>query len=64
MGRLSPFQRYAVAGLLTVMALSLALVGQDTWGSAATYSFFLVSCGDPHQSTRDLRHALRRRDRS
>jgi PAS domain S-box-containing protein len=41
MGRLSPFQRYAVAGLLTVMALSLALVGQGTWGSAATYSFFL-----------------------
>jgi PAS domain S-box-containing protein len=41
MGRLSPFRRYAVAGLLTVMALSLALVGQGTWGSAATYSFFL-----------------------
>ena len=41
MGRLSPFQRYAVAGLLTVMALGLALVGQGTWGSAATYSFFL-----------------------
>src|SRR3954447_9769530 len=41
MGRLSPSQRYAVAGLLTVMALSLALVGQGTWGSAATYSFFL-----------------------
>src|SRR3954469_15437984 len=41
MGRLSPFQRYAVAGLLIVMALSLALVGQGTWGSAATYSFFL-----------------------
>ena len=41
MGRLSSFQRYAVAGLLTVMALSLALVGQGTWGSAATYSFLL-----------------------
>jgi Domain of unknown function (DUF4118) len=41
MGRLSPFRRYAVAGLLTVMALSLALIGEGTWGSAATYSFFL-----------------------
>ncbi len=41
MGRLSPLRRYAVAGLLTMMALSLALVGQGTWGSAATYSFFL-----------------------
>ena len=41
MGRLSPFQRYAVAGLLTVTALSLALAGERTWGSAATYAFFL-----------------------
>jgi PAS domain S-box-containing protein len=41
MGRLPPVRRYAVAGLLTVMALSLALIGEGTWGSAATYSFFL-----------------------
>lgn len=41
MGRLSPFQRYAVAGFLTVLALSLALIGQGTWGTAATYSFLL-----------------------
>jgi PAS domain S-box-containing protein len=41
MRRLSPFRRYAVAGLLTVAALSLALLGQGTWGTAATYSFLL-----------------------
>src|SRR5207244_12264960 len=41
MRRLSPFRRCPVAGLLIVMALSLALAGQGTWGSAATYSFFL-----------------------
>ena len=41
MWRLSLFQRYVVAGLLTVLALSLALAGEGTWGAAATYSFFL-----------------------
>jgi PAS domain S-box-containing protein len=41
MDRLSPLRRYTVAGLLTVLALSLALVGEGTWGAAATYSFFL-----------------------
>src|SRR4051794_533087 len=39
--RLSPLRRYTVAGLLTTLALSLALVGEGAWGAAATYSFFL-----------------------
>src|SRR3954471_15501407 len=33
--------RYAAAGLLTALALSLALLGEGVWGAAATYSFFL-----------------------
>src|SRR3954471_7193450 len=41
MWRLSVLRRYVVAGLLTALALSLALVGEGTWGAAATYSFFL-----------------------
>jgi PAS domain S-box-containing protein len=41
MGRLSLFQRYAIAGLLTATALSLPMIGHGSWGSAATYSFLL-----------------------
>src|SRR4051794_22547352 len=41
MWRLSLLRRYVVAGLLTALALSLALAGEGTWGAAATYSFFL-----------------------
>src|SRR3954471_10555527 len=41
LGRLSPLRQYTAAGLLTALALSLALVGEGTWGAAATYSFFL-----------------------
>src|SRR5256885_941323 len=39
--RLSPLPSYTVAGLLTTLALSLALLGEGVWGAAATYSFFL-----------------------
>src|SRR3954454_13235222 len=41
MWRLSLLRRYVVAGLLTALALSLALLGEGVWGAAATYSFFL-----------------------
>ena len=41
MGPLSPVRRYAVAGLLTLAALTLALPGQDAWGAGVTYSFLL-----------------------
>jgi hypothetical protein len=30
--RMSPVRRYTVAGLLTTLALSLALVGEEAWG--------------------------------
>jgi PAS domain S-box-containing protein len=43
MPRLSPLRRYSVAALLTLLALSLALLGERTWGPAATYSFFLAA---------------------
>jgi PAS domain S-box-containing protein len=39
--RLSSLPRYTAAGLLTALALSLALLGEGIWGAAATYSFFL-----------------------
>src|SRR3954469_16701300 len=41
MWRLSLLRRYVGAALLTALALGLALVGEGTWGAAATYSFFL-----------------------
>ena len=41
MRRLSPARRYIVAALLTILALSLALLTADTFGAAATYSFLL-----------------------
>jgi K+-sensing histidine kinase KdpD len=34
-------RRYTIATLLTLLALSLGLLGAGTWGAAATYSFFL-----------------------
>ena len=34
-------RRYSIAVLLTSLALALGLVGQGTWGAAATYSLFL-----------------------
>src|SRR6476646_5199236 len=43
MPRLSPLRRYSVAAVLTLLALSLALLGERTWGPAATYSFFLAA---------------------
>jgi PAS domain S-box-containing protein len=39
--RLSPLRRYTFAVLLTLLALSLGLLGAGSWGAAATYSFFL-----------------------
>jgi PAS domain S-box-containing protein len=39
--RMSSLRRYIAAGLLTALALSLALLGEGIWGAAATYSFFL-----------------------
>src|SRR5438067_1276954 len=41
MRRLSSARRYTVAILLTLLALSLALLGEGTWGVAGTYSLFL-----------------------
>jgi PAS domain S-box-containing protein len=38
---LSSLRRYAIAVLLTLLALSLGLAGAGALGSAATYSFFL-----------------------
>jgi PAS domain S-box-containing protein len=38
---LSTIRRYAIAILLTLLALSIGLLGESTWGAAATYSFFL-----------------------
>jgi len=38
---LSGRRRYTIAVLLTLLALSLGLLGADSWGAAATYSFFL-----------------------
>lgn len=38
---MSWFRRYAIAALLTSLALALGLLGADVWGAAATYSFFL-----------------------
>ena len=38
---LTVFRRYAIALLLTLLALSLGLLGAGSWGAAATYSFFL-----------------------
>jgi len=43
MPRLSPVRRYSVAALLTLLALALGLLGERTWGPAATYSFFLAA---------------------
>ena len=43
MPRLSPVRRYSAAALFTLLALSLGLVGERTWGPAATYSFFLAA---------------------
>jgi PAS domain S-box-containing protein len=40
-GPLSSLRRYTIAVLLTVLALSLGLLGAGSWGAAATYSFFL-----------------------
>jgi K+-sensing histidine kinase KdpD len=37
----SAVRRYSIALLLTSLALALGLVGRGTWGTAATYSFFL-----------------------
>ena len=41
MRRLSSARRYTVAVLLTSLALSLALLGEGTWGVAGAYSLFL-----------------------
>src|SRR5690242_19442472 len=38
---LSLLRRCTIAVLLTLLALSLGLVGAGSWGTAATYSFFL-----------------------
>ena len=38
---MSPLRRYAIAVLLTSLALALGLLGRGNWGTAATYSFFL-----------------------
>ncbi len=38
---LSLLRRYTIAVLLTLLALSLGLLGAGSWGAAATYSFFL-----------------------
>ena len=38
---LSSLRRYTIAVLLTLLALSLGVLGAGTWGAAATYSFFL-----------------------
>jgi PAS domain S-box-containing protein len=38
---LSSLRRYTIGVLLTLLALSLGLLGAGTWGAAATYSFFL-----------------------
>ncbi len=38
---MSALRRYLIAGLLTSLALALGLVGERTWGAAATYSLFL-----------------------
>src|ERR1043166_2388528 len=38
---LSSLRRYTIAVLLTLLALSLGLLGAGSWGAAATYSFFL-----------------------
>jgi len=43
MPRGSPVRRYSVAAVLTLLALSLAVLGERTWGPAATYSFFLAA---------------------
>src|SRR5689334_19042323 len=37
----SALRRYTIAVLLTLLALSLGLLGAGSWGAAATYSFFL-----------------------
>jgi PAS domain S-box-containing protein len=37
----SAVRRYSIAVLLTSLALTLGLLGRGTWGTAATYSFFL-----------------------
>jgi signal transduction histidine kinase len=36
-------RRYAIAVLLTSLALGLAILGEETWGIAAPFSFFLVA---------------------
>jgi PAS domain S-box-containing protein len=41
MPRLSSARRYTVAVLLTLLALSLGLIGERIWGEAGTYSLFL-----------------------
>ena len=41
--RLSRFRRYLLAILLTLLALSVGLIGPRAWGPAATYSFFLAA---------------------
>jgi PAS domain S-box-containing protein len=38
---LPSLRRYTIAVLLTLLALSLGLLGTGSWGAAATYSFFL-----------------------
>lgn len=38
---MSSLGRYTIAVLLTVLALSLGLLGAGSWGAAVTYSFFL-----------------------
>src|SRR5690349_9754945 len=40
-GRLSSLRRYTIGMLLTLLALSLGLLGAGMWGPAATYSLFL-----------------------
>jgi PAS domain S-box-containing protein len=40
-GRLSSLRRYTIGMLLTLLALSLGLLGAGMWGAAATYSLFL-----------------------
>jgi signal transduction histidine kinase/CheY-like chemotaxis protein len=39
----SSLRRYSIAVLLTLTALALGLAGRGTWGTAATYSFFLAA---------------------
>jgi PAS domain S-box-containing protein len=38
-----PLRRYTFAALLTLIALGLAVAGEEAWGPAATYSFLLGS---------------------